>query len=199
MSERPIIFSAESVRAILAGRKTQTRRVVKPQPYAIIDGLPYVDNPVQVVDEDARKNVWRFSDDAGRRLVKPVRCPYEVGDRLWVRETWNHSHSAGELGGREIYYKTDGDGYFGEWISPIYMPRWASRLTLEIVSIWGERLQDITPDDAYREGIQPVITAAEPDCLAPYRELWDSLNAQRGYPWASNPWVWVIEFRKVEP
>jgi hypothetical protein len=216
MTEKPIIMSAESVRAILAGRKTQTRRVIKPQPHAIIDGLPYVDNPVQVVDEATNKTVWRFSDDAGRRLIKPVRCPYQVGDRLWVRETWKKSLHGGEYdadGAEYVHdcpgYKADGKYRCGKpvndleygWQSPIHMPRWASRLTLEVVESWPERLHDITEEGAIAEGCVPYIDPFENIQIISvtqiYAQLWEALNAKRGYPWDANPWVWVITFKVV--
>lgn len=213
MTERPIILSAESVRAVLEGRKTQTRRVVKPQPRRV---------------DDAFDGTWEwrnpgdYYDDLtmGSELLK--RAPYAPGDRLWVRETWDF-RPAGEPGApnnAQIVYWADGGtesrtapADFNPVIygreghrSPIHMPRWASRLTLEVTGVRVERLQDITPDDARAEG-HPHVPGTErypqevhDDAARDwFMDLWDGLNAKRGHPWESNPWVWVVEFRKVEP
>ncbi len=209
MSERPILFSAPMVRAILAGTKTQTRRVVKPQPH------PLGDDPVT-----AKK-----------------RCPYgQPGDRLWVRETFavrgnedgHPERTDGTLcGEREAprFYRADckqtdygmwqlPDGSLLEgWRSSLHMPRWASRITLEVVSVRVERLQNISEPDAQAEGCLPDkhflnqlshlrgsdAVRAVPSKLYTAKErfaqLWDSINAKRA-PWASNPWVWAVEFRR---
>ena len=219
--ERPIIMGAESVRAILEERKTQTRRVIKPQPKLI--GAP---------------NVPFKTDDANHKGI--INCPYgKVGDRLWVRETWAEAHYWNNDVDAEtpIYrasdYKTPIKPVV--WKSPMFMPRWASRITLEIADIRVERLQDITEDDALVEGImsnEEYEARASEDNLFPcprcegyqvheafgydygitevdctycntqkkrYRIVWDSLNAKRGYPWKSNPWVWVVTFKTVKP
>jgi hypothetical protein len=171
-------MKAWEVRAILDGRKTQTRRVVRPQPGGrLFRGM------------DSR---WYRSALADER--NPIRCPYGVpGDRLWVREAWR------VFGGREYEYQQDReaviyregaelvDSVQGPWRSPIHMPRWASRLTLEIVSVRVERVQEISREDEIAEGTPDGMFF---DCL------WDSINAKRA-PWSSNPWVWVIEFRKA--
>jgi hypothetical protein len=174
MKERPIIMGADSVRAILDGRKTQTRRVIKPQPKFI--GAP---------------NVPFKTDDANPKGI--INCPYcKVGDRLWVREIFNCNEEG-------IAYKAtqpDMDGL--PWKSPIYMPRTYSRITLEITDIRVERLQDITAQEAIAEGMPiPYVARDEYEPISMYRELWEKLNSKRGYPWESNPWVWVIEFKVV--
>ena len=227
MKERPIIMGAESVRAILEGRKTQTRRVIKPQPKFI--GAP---------------NVPFKTDDANPKGI--INCPYgNVGDRLWVRETvffeTFHQQSDEELE-RDGFnpnigvwvYRADNHDYptiTANWTSPMFMPREASRITLEITDIRVDRLQDITEDDALAEGIisneeyearasegnlfpcpsckgyqvheafgyDYGITEVDCNCCDTqkkrYRIVWDSLNAKRGYPWESNPWVWVVSFK----
>lgn len=189
MRERPIIMGADSVRAILDGRKTQTRRVIKPQPKFI--GAP---------------NVPFKTDDANPKGI--INCLYgKVGDRLWVREIFNCNEEG-------IAYKAtqpDMDGM--PWKSPLFMPRGASRITLEITDIRVERVQEITEEDAKAEGIKvlPLQDDSDPSAwyqYAPgifqersatksYELLWDSLNAKRGYPWESNPWVWVISFKQI--
>ena len=187
MRERPIIMGADSVRAILDGRKTQTRRVIKPQPKFI--GAP---------------NVPFKTDDANPKGI--INCPYgKVGDRLWVRETvffeTFHQQSDEELKRYGFnpnigvwVYRADNHDYptiTANWTSPMFMPREASRITLQITDIRVERVQDITEEDAIAEGVESFNTVAS------YSYLWDSLNAKRGYPWENNPWVWVISFKQI--
>lgn len=222
MKERPIIMSYDSVRAILDGRKSMTRRVVKPR---------YRDDEFgfNVCSCPATNEVWvEKADEEGGDFEEGTRfvpCPYgQVGDRLWVRESW------ASLGFHEdnvpIHVLKDNNGiehdvvYSAEcpdfewldengsceynkngtqashWKSPMFMPRWASRITLEITAIRVERLQDITEDDAIKEGFHNYGT--EVDTLDAFCEAWQSLNAKRGYPWESNPWVWVVSFKVVQ-
>ena len=185
MKERPILFSGEMVRAILEGRKTQTRRVIKHQP----DGM----DPVYTKD---------FKRDFGCRS-----CPYGVpSDRLWVRET--HAldvPGCGEQGG--VSYQADHDDNGGDgptrikWRPSIYMPRWASRVTLEITDVRTERVQDVTNANITAEGMprsgDGFVSPETPRIW--FRNLWDSINEKPGRAWADNPWVWVIEFRRVDP
>lgn len=202
MKERPIIFCAEeSVLGILSGAKTQTRRIIKPQPpkgyhqwHEIIDGYVAFSNHVQ----------------GEKGNVVEIKCPYgKIGDHLWVRETWSpslHSHGYDADGGEVVNdcpaYKATlsyacekpvNDGLI--WKSPIFMPYRFSRITLEIVKVRVERLQDITPDDAFAEGISGGDWLGDP--VGEYAKLWDRLNAKRGYPWSSNFWVWAIDSRRV--
>ena len=202
MKERPIIFSTEMVRAILEGRKTQTRRVIKPQPY------------------DAERAIKRAEEI--NNLIRRgayVRCPYgQVGDRLWVKETWatlqcedkvKPSNLNPEIATQaQILYREqlgDNNPYHPNWRSPLFMPRWASRITLEITGLRVERLQDIPLDALIDEGIEVSDELmALPDNRGKYLaiqqlfiDLWDKLNAKRGYAWDSNPWVWVIEFKRL--
>ena len=177
VKERPILFSGPMVRAILDGRKTQTRRIVKPQPAA----APSVN----------KAQYW-------------VGCPYGgVGTRLWVRETWRSISSGTREGGFD-YRANDpsasGVG-FTAWKPSIHMPRVASRITLEITAVRVERLKDISAEDAKAEGISNVFDAvflgkARSVEAACYATLWESINGEGS--WAVNPWVWVVEFKKVE-
>lgn len=186
MSERGILFSAPMVRALLDGSKTQTRRAIKPDPGSNI-------NPV-------RNNliVWQWATVESRR-----RCPYGAeGDRLWVREThwWfkdEVDHETGyfppKLTSEDVQYRADCDDGRKVWRPSIFMPRWASRITLEITEVRVERLQDISRGDAMAEGC-PFPNMAEGDNPRSwYRGLWESINGVDS--WTANPWVWVIEFR----
>lgn len=194
MKERPILFSGPMVRALLAGTKTQTRRVVKPLPIT----LNRETNSLQVDD----KNI------ANGRFAKQVACPYgQPGARLWVRETF------ARIDGQtrpwiETDYKatyTHGDrlgdslGIRKKWSPSIHMPRHASRITLEITGVRVERLQDISPDDCIAEGAWPIAQrelGRGHEAVAAFRDLWESINGPGS--WAANPWVWVLEFRLVE-
>jgi len=191
MKEYPIIFNTEMVQAILDGSKTQTRRVMKPQPKHL---------PVS----------WGCVGGKGFGFFdaewNPVKCPYgQVGDsRLWVRETWYCATDKKTLLG----YKADGDyphDCFYMIRPSIHMPRKYSRITLEITDIRVERVQDITEDDADAEGVPilepddfPVAGATYGISRQRFVHLWDSINAKRGYGWYVNPWVWVIEFKEIE-
>ena len=191
MNERPIIFNSPMVRAILAGTKTQTRRAVKPQPAADLGYMMgYSQQYAIQCGED-------WPDDARDR----VRCPYGApGDRLWVRETWGHWGMI-EPESDCIIYRADADQSGIVWHSSIHMPRWASRILLEVVAVRVERVQDISEADALAEGML-LEEKWTPDLRYParaaYAKLWDEINAKRGYPWAANPWVWVVEFKRLE-
>lgn len=186
MSEKPILFSGEMINAILAGNKTVTRRVVKPQPESFVNcAHPWVDGR------------WEFGqshdDGSGEMVGDAVACPYGAqGDKLWVRETFAVHNIGGE---NHVVYRadsgTDGDG--APWKPSIFMPRWASRITLEVVSVRVERLQDISEEDAKAEG----VTGWHGVCRPEFHMLWDKINEGRGYSWDSNPWVWVVEFKRM--
>ena len=193
MKERPIIMTGESVRAILDRRKTQTRRVIK---------FTYPTDWIGSVNPDGKDGwiAWgptQVPDDYSRKMYPNgggFKCPYGVpGDRLWVREKFKIGQ------GRSIvYFDTPSRWAEGmSWKRSIFMPRWASRITLEVVSVRVERLQEISHEDALSEGL--ICYHENYQCaLEEYPHLWDILNAKRGYPWSSNPWVWVVEFRKVK-
>jgi len=207
--ERPILFSGPMVRAILAGTKSQTRRVVKPQP-AFIESSGRWTWPIPKTK--AAKGCCTSVCTASREWYEyllPEQLPYgQPGDRLWVRETWR------VFGGREYEYQQeqravkyraellDAIEYLqAEWRPSIFMPRWACRLLLEVASVRAERLQAISEADAVAEGVDAVTMADVPRQATwsrrdDYRQLWDSLNKARGYGWDVNPWVWVIEFKR---
>jgi len=199
MMERPILFSGEMVRAILAGRKTQTRRVVRIQPRfdrAGVTGAVWVQDGL---------GSWCFPNAAPE--VRQV-CPYgQPGDRLWVRETW----CMNEPPSGALYRATDQYSFVAlaearvkqgldlKWTPSIFMPRWASRITLEITKVRVERLQQISHSDATAEGCRPYCVAFDKLPAQEYRDLWDKINLKRGFGWDVNPWVWVIEFQRVAP
>lgn len=246
MKERPILFSGAMVRALLNGSKTQTRRIVRPQP---LD--PFTDRELP----------------AGARPDALSRCPYgQPGDRLWVRETWAYNGQASKNFGpkarrREGFVSYAADGakvthyfeeglplpsprqhvptqrededefdfitrkdeylhkYFRRWRPSIHMPRWASRIVLEVTGTRVERLDDISSEDAEAEGIRRVYGFDVPAAMgglpegtwsypneenlwwtspvSAYRSLWVSINGTGS--WAVNPWVWVVSFRKLAP
>jgi hypothetical protein len=208
MKERPILFSGPMVRAILEGRKTVTRRVVKPQP-------PEMSFNLRLVSNDPRS--WQeFVDDDYRYCA---RVPYAPGDRLWVRETFQPIWASDKPGDWET-----GEGYAVKYMATdarveylddnldrvtdaakpsIHMPRWASRITLEVTGVRVERLQEITEEGALAEGVRGVKLGhldPEGDAVAhrtAFVELWDGLNAAHGFGWYANPWVWVVEFRRL--
>lgn len=223
MKERPILFSAPMVRAILEGRKTQTRRVIKPQPDSVVNrkiALHHV-APDSLVD-------W----------TKRIRCPHgKPGERLWVKETHRFENPAELIGvddwRMDCRYDADGNTRYiyeadvpietkhfqklatGKLRPSIFMPRWASRITLEIESVRVERLQDISEENAKAEGVQSgwyddhgetpgrylYFTDADGSGTGhakpseAYRLLWESINGPGS--WDENPFVWVITFRKL--
>lgn len=177
-TERPILFSGLMVRAILRGRKTQTRRVVKRQPDRHLFHL-----------ECLASGEWRDEE------ISLGKCPYgQPGDRLWVRETFAN------LGDYGISYRADSDAFGDTWTPSIFMPRSLSRITLEISAVRVERIDSITDSDAVAEGIAlRGTTRFCGEARIEFKNLWDLINAKRGFGWNANPWVWVIEFRRVAP
>lgn len=198
MRYHPMVFTGESVRGIQALRKTMTRRVIIPQP-------PMGCRMISAC------GVWAWELDG--MFVGETRCPYQVGERLWVKETWatyraNDGWSVSEIPNTAtIFYKADGDNYayIGKWRSSRFMPRWASRIDREITEVLApERLQEITHEDILLEGwdaktSKPFTdrTAGE-DARDWFEQLCDSINAKRGYSWEDNPWVWPIRFEEVK-
>jgi hypothetical protein len=232
MKERPILMNSTSVQAILAGRKTQTRRVIKPQPEL---GKPWKDWVVDPTEVD----------------IPNAYCPHGIsGDRLWCRETWAITYEEWEhydtdlgpeanafltvwtgkkptletlkkldMGG--LTYRADYPDREGPltcdmvWRSSIHMPRWASRILLEITDVRVERVQDISMADAIGEGcpeehyhatrhpvfddMKRLVQSGAVGPVAWFSHLWDSINAKRGYGWEVNPWCWVLEFKVIEP
>ena len=188
MKERPILFSGPMVKAILEGRKTQTRRVLKPQPPSI-KGQQVWPN---------KNGDWSYWIDGS--FWQDVKCFYGVpGNRLWVRETFakNIPWCPHGLTYRVDHIDARGDGpaHPIKWCPSIFMSRWASRITLEITGIRVERVQDISDDDAKAEGVMDIGIKARGGYRSGFADLWDSTNAKRGLGWEQNPWVWVIEFK----
>lgn len=237
MNEKSIIFSGPMVRAILDGRKTQTRRpIIKIKKWGKVREFGL---------SSTRGYAWQCRDQQGRlhdlttdRLL--ALGPWQVGNRLWVRETWAakawSQHECSKVGCadaathptwieygeriRAIYrasYSYPKDS--GPWTPSVQMPRWASRITLEVAGVRVERLQDISEDDVAAEGVsfhvspegKPLlrVTGNHPPSdyyrrgdrplqfiRAHFASLWDSINGKR-HPWSSNPWVWVIEFGRM--
>ena len=204
------------VRAILEGRKTQTRRAVKPQPMkggTIEELAPGIGVwQCQVEKIAARPGVdSRF---VGKIGCEDIHCPYgRPGDRLWVRESIHVMQPRHDGDTGSVLYRADGHGdWIGKWKPSIHMPRWASRIALEVVSVRVERLNEISGYDAIAEGIEPfkidlggAIVTTFRDYLnnridraahQSYRSLWESINGPES--WAENPWVWVVKFKRVE-
>lgn len=195
VTERPILFRGEMVRAILDGRKSQTRRVVRLPPLA--PPLPF---------QRMVLGVAQFFDRPVGGNGFDLRCPYGAsGDRLWVREAFAVRADVpwpSEKGRHYLRYRADGDfdgmewHAYGKWRPSIHLPRAASRITLEVTGVRVERVQEISDRDCHAEGIAPL--GPEHSLEIPrreFRELWDRTNAKRGLGWDVNPWVWVIEFR----
>lgn len=230
MKERPMIFNAEMVRALLSGRKTQTRRIIKPQPEATLSG--------------SLSGKWLSRPLNGLLLPKiediAIHCPFgAVGDRIWVRESfYEHGHYEGGgydpedsyfVSEKQVLYPADGvkrpsqrerDDF---WLSrpSIHMPRWASRILLEITGVRVERLNAISPEDAESEGLErtnftgfgdePGLPSyPEPDVYfdplkkqwkeyppEAFAGLWEYIYGEGS--WQANPWVWVIAFRRINP
>lgn len=196
MRERPILFSGSNVCAILEGRKTQTRRLIKPQPPAL--GEKQRPHKFAFTTDDEGVNLYVHSQSAGAGNWI-VRYPFgQPGERLWVRETGLWANLGFES---HVAYRANGepDNSWSrpvKWRPSIYMPRWASRITLEVTGVRVERLVEISEADAIAEGVE--IEVRENGALEPFRRLWDSINVKRA-PWASNPYVWVIEFKRITP
>lgn len=199
MKERPILFSGEMVRAILDGRKTQTRRVIKPQPGNDICGI-YAE---ETADFSGQTGRWILNAKTltGKYWAKGfIKCPYgQPGDRLWVRETF--AYAPGSLPEENrIWYKSDDELRRDElavWRPSIHMPRRASRINIEITNTGVERVQDITVENAISEGVDVYVGWHAEHAMKKFITLWNSINLDRGYGWDSDPWVWVIEFRKI--
>jgi len=223
MAERPMLMSAPMVRALLAGTKTQTRRVVKPPR-----------NRPAFVLLDHGNGWWPYQSDDGESelcddgMEHPYTCPYgKPGDRLWVREAfmhepadycWEASVSIPCRPASTVYRADFPDSRPGEgWKPSIHMPRCASRITLEVTAVRVERLQEISEADAIAEGITTIWPDGPRDDGGPnhytvdvdpghlngptaatvYRMLWELINGEGS--WDANPWVWVVEFKRVTP
>ncbi len=199
MTDRPIIFSAPMVRALIGGRKTQTRRLLKEQRHVAAPALV--------------GGRWQWLGTSGA-VLGDVRLPYASGDRLWVRETWRPHYLGDGVWDVDVSYPADGsrrrifDGEFGEkdwnWpkaadrgnVTPLHMPRWASRLTLTVTDVRVQLVQDISEADAVAEGaLQPWIAEPESDtrtARSEFEAVWNSIHGPGA--WDANPWVVALTF-----
>ncbi|EAN1667582.1 hypothetical protein FD430_16310 [Salmonella enterica] len=212
MKERGMIFNSEMVRAIIDGRKTQTRRPIK-----------WKQTRFTEVAERDDGSLWPWAEDCERGGDIWFTCPFgEVGDRIWVRETFScignedghpvdaNSNLCSREDAQRIYRASaiqnpgnyglwtspDGFDFEGSWTPSIHMPRWASRITLEITDVRVERLNNISECDAKAEGGPTECTLIGDKYFPGFRSLWKSIYGEES--WAANPWVWVIKFKRVE-
>ncbi|EMM4933025.1 hypothetical protein WAS43_004297 [Salmonella enterica] len=204
MKERGMIFNAEMVNAILSGRKTQTRRPIK-----------WKQTRFTEIAERDDGSLWPWAEDCERGGDIWFACPYgEIGDRIWVRETFRVHSRATDVA--TLVYRASVRNSWTEqthrvpvavcnkpatpekWTPSIHMPRWASRITLEITDVRVERLRDLSEDDAKSEGITPPSGGVPPgwEYRINFRDLWMDIYGTDN--WEANPWVWVIEFKRVE-
>ena len=196
---KPILMNTEMVKAILAGRKTQTRRLIKPQPPFDNDSiyLRYVKDGIARFGRGTPGNSCALCD---RKM------PYQAGDVLYVRETWCKGSLNG--GAEQYFYKADDNDFHCQWRPSIHMPKEAARIFLRVTGVRVERLQDITLDDAIAEGCQGKFIGSG-ECVGAgweilpedeFADLWDSTIKKSDldkYGWDANPWVWVIEFERI--
>jgi len=214
MTEKPILFNGEMVRAILDGRKSQTRRVIKPQPWRSIHFQGW-----EWGKKAMTASAWLDAVQNPAILVQ--HAPYQVSDRLWVRESIRIDSDCSAIlyaadkarvfrGKYQVQYAY----YPQDWpwkhsvLPSIFMPKWATRIWLEVTGVRAEQVQDISEADAEAEGVTPILRDGggfEPwgapcppfPCYAEvFARLWDSINAKRGYPFADNSWVWVYTFKR---
>lgn len=216
MKEHPILFSAPMVRAILASRKTRTRRVVRWPEWT---EERY--REVYAADLSRGHAVGEFQDGRVVRVINPA---FAAGDKLWVRETWKPVIVSAAADGYEractVEYAADGarvehrcghdNGWkmvdlmlqepVGQWRPSIFLPRWASRLSLVVESVRVERLQSITDEEASAEGVDADNVIDGGYAINAFARLWDSINGRRpGCAWGANPWVWSVGFRVEVP
>ena len=193
---KPILFSTEMVKAILEGRKTQTRRIIKPQP---TNSMVLVGRLIDTTCRENRKNVGKLHwSDKKEHIFAKDYC--QAGDILWVRETWLKADDG-------YYYKADikvpsesenlRKTYGYKWRPSIHMPREAARIFLRVTNVRVERLQDITEEDAIKEGVIYGKNQERWTARSAFMDLWDDINKKRGYGWDTNPWVWAISFKRA--
>lgn len=222
IKSRPIIFTGHSVRSILDGTKTMTRRIMKPQPSEAFSGEVGIFHPTKIArdgEEYPGDPIFgASSNDEGYRF--PYGAP---GDHLWVKEVWRlvgwdddyaeieysdgirHRVEAGD--DHDVFIENATRNYptgYDEDLSlvpnksPLFMSRWASRLTLEITGVKIERVQDISDADAIAEGVSPADAEIQGG-KSIFHERWNAINGKKpGCSWADNPWAWVVSFKKVE-
>jgi hypothetical protein len=236
VKESPILFNTDMVRAILDGRKTQTRRIVK---WFGADGLNLNASSLSVSNVAPDKWALMSMGASCWEERAHANCPYGVpGDLLWVREAWAPGY---QDGGRGTIFRADGSFYLGarkhergpyfhakevgswiRWRPSIHMPRWASRIMLEITDVRVQRLHEVTDEDAKAEGVEPLQLSSEDianiqisdenaqikelarllgpgqfSYKAEFRMLWDSIYAKRGHGWDVNDWVWAYTFKRI--
>ncbi len=213
--EKPILFNTEMVKAILEDRKTCTRRIIKKK---------YSNTDIDFHENKYGKRLVEIQNDAPAPVKNPngtttyslvaceeIKKPYKVGDILYVRETWcrlqelddnenfiegteRYYYRAGDWPDVDFYLKPDGSRLENiSWKPSIHMPKEAARIFLRVTNVKAERLQDITEDQIKKEGIREEFPPLAQDA---FQELWDSTTKE--YRWRLNPWVWVIEFERVE-
>ncbi|MDX0865563.1 hypothetical protein GOE00_02195 [Sinorhizobium medicae] len=209
MTDRPILFSGPMVRALLDGRKTQTRRIIKPQPFA----SGYYDGEIEInviPANDQYPKAFRFNANAvgGGAILEEVFEPrINAGDRLWARETWQGlsfgDYQPTKSSFCEVRYAAtdpcadlDAEARGYPWRPSIFMPRWASRLTLIVTDVRVERLQDISITDALAEGWPGAVEANKMPATKWYRHLWDEINGAGA--WDVNPWVAAYTFSVIK-
>ena len=223
MTERPIIFSALMVRAILDGRKTQTRRIIKPQPEFMrpLDGVGYLSKQFCKPAGSDKWGMWLEGWlSLGRWDLASTEhaCPYGVpGDLLWVRETWCHTGAgvwtvrdaqmATDVG--KIVYRADSDPVGSQWFPSIHMPKKVARIWLRITDVRVQRVQEITPADCLAEGIVAEQHADglgnpcdEIRMIEAFQGLWQGINGPDAWDrndWDRNDWVWALTFEQTEP
>lgn len=202
---RPIIFTGDNVLKILRGEKTQSRRTIKPQPSRTVNDWTHSAEVGEVVmyngwphrlNESSGKN----KRDAGELTPRRIHCPYgKPGDTLYVKEGF-----AIDMLTDRVVYRADEPNYkpesYSPWKSPLFMPHHFSRLTLEITDVRVERVNEISVSDVRAEGIkwnEGPFRAGHTNHLSAFKPSWDAINGAGS--WASNPWVWAITFRKIEP
>ena len=199
---KPIIFSTPMVVAILEGRKSQTRRVIKDKDITNWFDIDVDGKPIAYIDQET-----------GDSYPPTRRAKYQVGDILWVRETWAPCATIDSwLNDTNLYvyrtnYGTTEDDSFPpsmfKWRPSIFMPREAARIFLKVTNVRVERVQDITVDDCRLEGcccsdcLQTGPHSPDCKCDTLFHNVWNDINAKRGYSWDTNPWVWVYEFERI--
>lgn len=208
MREIPLVFSTESVNSILSGAKTQTRRVMNPQPASGLRQSPFVKSGVE--DGHGREMKLRFApgDRIWVRETWALVSPEQVGDTRWWeirngRTTYLHPDSNEEDGVAVAIYQSEGKDFnFGAkytgWRSPVFMPRWASRITLEVTEVRVQRLADISYGDCIAEGIDMSAVDYRPGWeVGKFKALWDTINGKK-HPWDENCFVWAITFQVLK-
>lgn len=222
MKEKSIVLTTEEVKAVLGRRKKMFRVPIKPQPPKELPWLGWINSSTDKKYEG--KACW--SDDSGISPGHYVKCPWQIEDILWVRETWERLSCCScdgdwrgiccsepdENEGCYMYRSTHEITGDARWHSSTCMPRAAARIFLKVTNVRVERLREITVEDVIAEGIDTDNDIRNPDPAThegirnwnyqyaqfQFKELWDSINAKRGYGWDKSPWVWVVEFERAE-